>query len=82
MLVRYRDINGYIIKPPKIPIVPWNTRTNYSGYVRAQHVWCSKIAGLQHVLNCKKCEHCKGTKKWGLNCDFEPAIKAPECYNQ
>lgn len=82
MLVRYRDIQGYIIKPPKIPIVPWNKRTNYSGCVRAQYVWCSKIAGLQHVLNCKKCEHFKGIKKWGLNCDFQPAIKAPECYNK
>lgn len=82
MLVRYRDINGYIIKPPKIPIVPGNKRTNYYCCVRVQHVWCSKIVGLQHVLNCKKCEHCNGIKKWGLNCDFQPAIKAPECYNK
>ena len=82
MLVRYRDINGYIIKPPKIPIVPWNKRTNYSEYTRAHLVWCSKIAGLQHVLNCKECEHYNGIKKWGLNCDFQPAIKAPECYNK
>lgn len=82
MLIRYRDIQGCIIKPTKIPVVPWNTRKDFRGCVRAQYVWCSKISGLQHVLNCRNCEHFKGTKKRGLNCDFKPAIKAPECYNQ
>lgn len=82
MLVRYRNIQGYIIKPPKIPVLQWKMRKTYKGCERAQYAWCSKIAGLQHVLNCKQCEYCNGTKKWGLNCDFQPAIEAPECYNQ
>lgn len=82
MLVQYRDIQGYIIKPPKIPLLPLEIRRTYKGCLRVQYVWCSRVVGLQHILNCRNCEHFNGTKKCGLNCSFKPAIKSPEYYNQ
>lgn len=76
MLVPYRDLEGYVIKPSEKPIfdknrqeMGWNPRIRFAKYVQCQR---ADIQGLIWIGHCEDCKYFGGHVKYqGIKCNVK-----------